>query len=72
MGHFSGKSHCGRIRTGILMADKGSFFEPSAAGPSHHDIALLAYSYWESRGRQGGSPDDDWYRAEAELKRLRR
>ncbi len=30
-------------------------------------IALLAYSYWEARGRQGGSPDDDWYRAEREV-----
>ncbi len=27
-------------------------------------IALLAYSFWEDRGRQGGSAEDDWYRAE--------
>lgn len=27
-------------------------------------IALLAYSYWVKRGRQGGSPEEDWYRAE--------
>lgn len=31
-------------------------------------IALLAYSYWESRGRHGGSPEDDWYRAEREIR----
>ena len=30
-------------------------------------IALLAYSYWEARGRQGGSPEQDWYRAEREV-----
>ena len=30
-------------------------------------ISLLAYSYWEKRGRQGGSPEEDWYRAEQEL-----
>ncbi len=27
-------------------------------------IALLAYSYWEARGRQGGTPEEDWFRAE--------
>jgi hypothetical protein len=27
-------------------------------------ISLLAYSYWEERGCQGGSPEEDWYRAE--------
>jgi hypothetical protein len=30
-------------------------------------VAELAYSYWEARGRQGGSPEEDWLRAEAEL-----
>ena len=31
------------------------------------DIARLAYSYWEARGYQGGSPEADWLRAEQEL-----
>ena len=31
-------------------------------------IAHLAYSYWEARGRQGGSPEQDWLRAEQELR----
>ncbi len=35
------------------------------------EIASLAYSYWESRGRQGGSAEDDWLRAERELRRRR-
>ncbi len=30
-------------------------------------IALLAYSYWQARGCQGGSPEEDWYRAEQEI-----
>ena len=30
-------------------------------------VALLAYSYWEKRGRHGGSPEEDWYRAEKEV-----
>jgi len=34
--------------------------------PTHEEIAKLAYSYWEARGCQGGSPEEDWYRAERE------
>jgi hypothetical protein len=30
-------------------------------------IQLLAYSYWEQRGKSSGSPDEDWYRAEREI-----
>jgi len=30
-------------------------------------IGQLAYSYWESRGYQGGDPVEDWVRAEQEL-----
>jgi hypothetical protein len=35
------------------------------------EIARLAHSYWESRGGQGGSPEEDWFRAEQELKARR-
>jgi Protein of unknown function (DUF2934) len=31
-------------------------------------VAHLAYSYWEARGYQGGSPEEDWLRAEKELR----
>ena len=31
-------------------------------------IARLAYSYWEARGCTDGSPEEDWLRAEVELK----
>jgi hypothetical protein len=34
-------------------------------------IARLAYSYWEARGGVGGSPEEDWLRAEAEFQRHR-
>ena len=30
-------------------------------------VARLAYSYWQARGCQGGSPEADWLRAEQEL-----
>jgi hypothetical protein len=36
--------------------------------PTYEDIAKLAYSYWEARGYQGGSADEDWARAEQELR----
>jgi hypothetical protein len=36
--------------------------------PSFEDVASLAYSYWEARGCQGGSPEEDWLRAEQELR----
>jgi hypothetical protein len=36
--------------------------------PSFDTVAKLAYSYWEARGFQGGSPEEDWLRAERELR----
>jgi hypothetical protein len=38
-----------------------------AAAPSREEIARLAYSLWEARGHQGGSPEEDWLRAEQML-----
>lgn len=34
---------------------------------THQAVATLAYSYWLSRNCQGGSPEDDWLRAETAL-----
>jgi hypothetical protein len=31
-------------------------------------IAQIAYGYWEARGRQAGSPLEDWIRAEQEYR----
>jgi len=41
---------------------------PETAAPAPGQIAHLAYSYWEARGYQGGSPEEDWLRAEQELR----
>jgi hypothetical protein len=46
--------------------------EVAAAGqtprvPTHAEIAALAWSFWEARGFQGGSPEDDWFQAEQQL-----
>jgi hypothetical protein len=32
------------------------------------EIAKLAYSYWEARGYEGGSPEEDWFRAETQVR----
>lgn len=32
------------------------------------EIARLAYSDWEARGCTGGSAEEDWFRAEQEVK----
>jgi hypothetical protein len=39
----------------------------SLAVSKRERIALLAYAYWEERGCQGGSPEEDWFRAEKEI-----
>jgi len=36
--------------------------------PERGETARVAYSFWEARGYQGGSPDEDWFRAEHELR----
>lgn len=38
--------------------------------PGADEIAALAYSFWEARGYQGGSPEADWLRAEQQLSAL--
>ena len=50
--------------------EKGSPVSGGSALDSE-EIARLAYSYWEARGCQGGSPEDDWLRAERELQSQR-
>jgi hypothetical protein len=37
------------------------------SAPAFEDIARLAYSYWQARDGQNGSPEEDWLRAEREL-----
>ncbi len=36
--------------------------------PLQQEIELLAYRYWEDRGRPFGSPEIDWFRAENDLR----
>ncbi len=43
---------------------------PDAPELKREQIARLAYSYWEARGCQAGSAEEDWVRAEQELRAL--
>ncbi|HVG27679.1 MAG TPA: DUF2934 domain-containing protein [Acidobacteriaceae bacterium] len=36
--------------------------------PTHQEIAQLAHRFWEERGRPHGGHEQDWIRAEKELK----
>ena len=49
------------------VAPQADAASPSIYTASFAEIAALAYSYWEARGCQGGSPEEDWRRAEEEL-----
>ena len=42
--------------------------QASAPAPSHQEIAMLAEKYWAERGWPQGSPEQDWLRAEQELR----
>lgn len=54
-------------------ATAGSVQEVPQKAPlavTREEIAKLAYSYWVARGYKGGSPEEDWLRAERELQFL--
>ncbi len=40
----------------------------AAPAPDREQVARLAYRYWEERGRPDGTPEEDWFRAEQELR----
>ena len=56
------------------LTDKVSIVESAPEAQSQPrivtdgQIAARAYEYWEARGYQGGSAEDDWFRAERELR----
>jgi SHS2 domain-containing protein len=41
-----------------------------AVTPSHEEIARLAQQYWAERGWQDGQAEQDWLRAEHELRKM--
>jgi len=54
-----------------LSADRRAAEIPlaaAAAEPSREAVAELAYLYWQARAGRDGSADEDWLRAERELR----
>lgn len=71
MDYFRGRLHAIRSHCRSTIEEESdpiNAAKPPAAAPVHEDIASLAYSRWEARGRQGGSSLEDWFHAERELK----
>lgn len=40
----------------------------SDVGPLSEQIAALAYALWKERGCPDGNPEEDWFRAEQEIR----
>ena len=68
-----------RVEAGVAaIAEAPEACAPKSAGIStefniseQQEIERLAYSYYEARGGQDGSSEDDWFRAEQEVRRRR-
>jgi putative hemolysin len=56
-------------RTPAAAVNSPEESQPVLQETTHAEVAAKAYSYWESRGYQGGDALDDWFRAEDELGR---
>ena len=67
MDYFRGRLHANRSHFNSPPEDETAPASPPVKPSTREDIARLAYSYWEARGRQGGSALEDWLRAEREL-----
>jgi hypothetical protein len=64
MPHSCGKPNSSRFRRHDYEEERAS----AIRRPTQEEIARLAYSYWEERGGKGGTPEDDWRRAERALR----
>ena len=63
-------SRKGTAAPAVAAAVEGNGSVPAIAEmiSEQEEIARLAYFFWEDRGRTGGSPEDDWFRAEQEIR----
>lgn len=65
----SGKSQSRAPQATTTPKTKGESQTQHGDPTAHDEIAALAYSYWEARGYQGGSQEEDWLLAEEELRK---
>jgi len=70
------KNHIQKMKSRAAAAAAASDIEPtldpeiqSASLANQDEVASLAYAYWQERGCPEGSPEEDWFRAEADLRR---
>ena len=56
-------------REHVHRSDEATGLEIEHPGLDREAIGRLAYFYWEERGCPNDSPDEDWFRAEAEVRR---
>ncbi len=56
-----------RLQETIAVAETTPAPVETFVAPTHDEIAARAWTYYESRGYQGGSAEEDWFRAEREL-----
>src|SRR6476661_8391160 len=54
------KQHRGSAKKSVISV-------PAPVEISDDETASLAYSYWAERGYQGGSAEEDWFRAQKQL-----
>jgi hypothetical protein len=52
----------------VMVKDPATASGPTDAPSHREEIARLAYSYWQTRGCPIGSPEEDWFRAEREIR----
>jgi hypothetical protein len=61
------------VATAVDTPPAAAAIEPALEAPAadtgaHAQVAALAYAHWEARGCPDGSPEEDWYCAENELR----
>jgi len=56
-----------KLEQTMRPASPGRALGPDIVRPTQHDIAALAYELWRARGCPEGTPETDWYQAEAQL-----
>ena len=62
------ENHTQAARGSDHKSDEGSDLGIEHPTADREAIGRLAYLYWEERGCPNDSPDEDWFRAEAELR----
>lgn len=62
------KSSAAPTKEAAPMAAAAKPAPPEKKAPTNEEISHLAHQYWKERGHHHGSHEDDWHRAEQELK----